>query len=151
MGSGQGLRAVPQRPGLSQEQIELITKWVDGGIRRGNNPSMLPKTPDFRHRRAVRRFKRSLRVSGRFTRRARMILDGLLPERVPADQSMQVVARLPGGHVEPLVWLHGYDAAIRIPSSSGGRSPPGGTVIQGVPSDAAHRADLPALMNPMSV
>jgi hypothetical protein len=28
---------------LSQEQIELITKWVDGGIRRGNNPGMLPQ------------------------------------------------------------------------------------------------------------
>jgi hypothetical protein len=31
---------------LSQEQIELITKWVDGGIRRGNNPGMLPKQRD---------------------------------------------------------------------------------------------------------
>ena len=32
---------------LSQEQIELVTKWVDGGIRRGNNPGMLPKPPNF--------------------------------------------------------------------------------------------------------
>src|SRR5262245_40836894 len=32
---------------LSQEQIELVTKWVDGGIRRGNNPKMLPPLPTF--------------------------------------------------------------------------------------------------------
>ena len=31
---------------LSQEQIEILTRWVDGGIRRGNNPQMLPKPPD---------------------------------------------------------------------------------------------------------
>ena len=33
---------------LSQEQIELVTKWVDGGIRRGNNPNMLPRPPAFK-------------------------------------------------------------------------------------------------------
>jgi hypothetical protein len=32
---------------LTPEQIELITKWVDGGIRRGNNPRLLPKEPVF--------------------------------------------------------------------------------------------------------
>ncbi len=32
---------------LMQEQIELVTKWVDGGIRRGNNPRLLPKPPVF--------------------------------------------------------------------------------------------------------
>ena len=31
---------------LSQEQIETLTRWVDGGIRRGNNPQMLPNAPD---------------------------------------------------------------------------------------------------------
>ena len=32
---------------LMQEQIELVTRWVDGGIRRGNNPRLLPKAPTF--------------------------------------------------------------------------------------------------------
>ena len=33
--------------GLTQEQIELITRWGDAGARRGNNPRMLPKLPTF--------------------------------------------------------------------------------------------------------
>lgn len=123
--------------GLSQEQIELITKWVDGGIRRGNNPSMLPKVPEFKPAAPFAASSDALRVSGRFTLLRAMVLDGLLPERIPPDQSMQVVAVMPGGHVEPLVWLHGYDA--RYPHPFLFRRPihlPAGTVIQGVPSDA---------------
>ncbi len=122
---------------LSQEQIELITKWVDGGIRRGNNASMLPKMPDFTPAAPFAVSSDALRVSGRFTLLRAMIVDGLLPERVPAGQSMQVVAVMPGGRVEPLVWLHGYDA--RHPHPFLFRRPihlAAGTVIQGVPSDA---------------
>ena len=48
---------------LTQEQIELITKWVDGGIRRGNNPRMLPEFP-FSNRPLHRRF-RSIRSGSR--------------------------------------------------------------------------------------
>ncbi len=122
---------------LSQEQIELITKWVDGGIRRGNNASMLPKMPDFKPDAPFAASRDALRVSGRFTLVRAMVLDGLLPERIPADQSMQVVAVMPSGHVEPLVWLHGYDARHSHPFLF--RRPlhlPAGAVIQGVPSDA---------------
>lgn len=114
-----------------------ISKWVDGGIRRGNNSSMLPKLPDFKPAAPFAVSNDSLRVSGRFTLLRAMILDGLLPERIPAGQSMQVIAVMPGGHVEPLVWRHGYDA--RHPHPFLFRRPihlPAGTVIQGVPSNA---------------
>jgi hypothetical protein len=122
---------------LSQEQIELITKWVDGGIRRGNNPSMLPKVPDFKSATPFAVSSDALRVSGRFTLLRAMVLDGLFPERVPAGQSMQVVAVMPGGHVEPLVWLHGYDARYPHPFLFRRQIHlPAGTIIQGVPSDA---------------
>src|SRR4029077_253455 len=33
--------------GLTQEQIELITDWVEGGSPRGNNPNALPAPPKF--------------------------------------------------------------------------------------------------------
>ena len=33
--------------GLTQEQIELITDWVEGSTPRGNNPNMLPAPPKF--------------------------------------------------------------------------------------------------------
>jgi hypothetical protein len=118
---------------LSQEQIELITKWVDGGIRRGNNPGLLPTTPEFKPG-PTSTSTASRRVSGTVTLDRAIVLDGLFPERVSPGQSFQVVAVLPGGHTEPLLWLHGYDPRYAHPFLL--RTPvrlPAGTVIRGVP------------------
>jgi hypothetical protein len=65
-------------------------------------------------------------------------LDGLMPETVPSGRSMRIVARLPGGSIEPLVWLDGYDERFRHPFLL--RKPlhlPAATIIDGVPPDAA--------------
>src|SRR5262245_17174495 len=99
---------------LSQEQIELITKWVDGGIRRGNNPAMLPKPPEFKPLPDAST-SGGLRVSGTVTLDRTVLLDGLFPEQVQSGQSFQVMAVLPQGHVEPLLWLHGYDPRYAHP------------------------------------
>src|SRR4029453_9298449 len=84
---------------LSQEQIELITKWVDGGIRRGNNPGMLPTPPEFKLVPASTPGI-AARVSGRWVVYRAFTLDGLIPEKLAPGQSVQIVARLPGGQVE---------------------------------------------------
>jgi hypothetical protein len=79
-----------------------------------------------------------LRVQGPFTLRDDMVLDGLQPEHAPAGHSMRIIAVRPGGSIEPLVWLHEYDG--RYPHAFLFRRPlrlPAGTVIQGVPSNAA--------------
>ena len=120
---------------LSQEQIELITKWVDGGIRRGNNPAMLPKPPEFKPSPRISNTA-SRPIRGTVTLDRAIVLDGLLAEQVMPDQSFQVVAVLPGGHVEPLLWLHGYDPRYAHPFLL--RTPlhlPAGTVIRGVPTN----------------
>jgi hypothetical protein len=122
---------------LSQEQIELITKWVDGGIRRGNNPGMLPKPPVFDPPPATPVPRSAVRVSGTTTLGRAMRLDGLIPERVAPGQSLQIVAVLPGGRIEPLAWLHGWES--RYPHTLLFRQAiqlPAGTVIRGVPPDA---------------
>ena len=121
---------------LSQEQIELMTKWVDGGIRRGNNAAMLPKLPEFK---PVPEGSTSggIRVSGTVTLDRTVLLDGLFPEQVSPGQSFQVVAVLPSRHVEPLLWLHGYDPRYSHPFLLRTRLRlPAGTVIRGVPRDA---------------
>jgi len=123
---------------LMQEQIELVTKWVDGGIRRGNNPRLLPKPPVFAAPAQQSSVSpAALRARGTLTLQHDIILDGVQPERVPPGRSMRIVAVLPGGAIEPLVWLHGYDS--RYPHPFLLRRPlrlPGGTVINGVPPDA---------------
>jgi len=121
---------------LTQEQIELVTKWVDGGIRRGNNRAMLPKPPEFLPKPGAAS-KPPIEVRGPSRLERAVLLDGLMPETVPAGQSMQVVAVLPGGRVEPLVWLHGYEARYGHPFLL--RRPillPAGTMIRGLPADA---------------
>ena len=121
---------------LSQEQVELITKWVDGGIRRGNNPDMLPKAPEFQPAAAAAP-EIAVRVSGRWVVDRPFTLDGLIPEKLASGQSFQIVARLPGGKVEPLLWLHAYDSRFSHPFLL--RRPlqlTAGAVIDGVPPDA---------------
>ncbi|MGH9145748.1 MAG: c-type cytochrome [Vicinamibacterales bacterium] len=123
--------------GLTQEQIELITRWVDGGARRGNNPRMLPKPPTFEMPEPFSFPTTAIPVSGPLELSRDTTLDGLLPEKVPPGRSMQIVAALPTGSIEPLLWLYEYDDRYRHPFLL--RRPihlPAGTIIQGVPADA---------------
>jgi hypothetical protein len=121
---------------LTPEQIELITKWVDGGIRRGNNPRLLPKEPVFEASAELPMPRNALRVQGSFTLPRDMVLDGLQPERVQPTQSMRIVAVSPEGRVQPLVWLHEYNSKyahqflFRQPMRLAA-----GTQIHGVPAD----------------
>ena len=121
---------------LSQEQIELMTKWVDGCIRRGNNPNMLPKTPEFKDT-AASQPEVAARVDGRWTADRPFTLDGLLPERVGASDEMRIVAVLPDGRVEPLLWLRDYNSRQAHPFLL--RRPlllPAGSEIRGLSSGA---------------
>jgi hypothetical protein len=122
---------------LSQEQIEILTRWVDGGIRRGNNPQMLPKPPDLTPKPVVP-LEPTVVVRGTTPLNRALLLDGVIPEDVPAVGSARVIAMLPNGRVEPLVWLHGYADRYRHPFLL--RRPimvPEGTTIRGLPAEAA--------------
>jgi hypothetical protein len=123
--------------GLTQEQIELVTRWVNAGARRGNNPRMLPKPPTFETAQPFVTSTTAIRVSGQFRLPEAVTLDGVIPEQVPPGRSMQIVAALPTGSVEPLVWLYEYDDRYQHPFLFRRLiSLPAGTTIQGVPSDA---------------
>jgi hypothetical protein len=123
--------------GLMQEQIELITRWVDSGARRGNNPRMLPKEPTFQTLQPFSVPANAIRVTGELELGKALTLDGLLPENVPSGRSIRVVATLPGGSIEPLVWLYEYEDRYKHPFLfRTAISLPAGTVIHGVPQDA---------------
>jgi hypothetical protein len=77
-------------------------------------------------------------VRGATTLERPLVLDGVVPQRVAAHQSIRMTAALPDGSVEPLIWLHHYDARYTHPFLF--RKPvrlPAGTIIGGVPDDAA--------------
>src|SRR5688572_28893535 len=122
---------------LSQEQIEIVTRWVDGGIRRGNNPQMLPKPPDLTPK-LVAPVEPSVVVRGTTRLSRALLLDGVIPEHVPGGGSARVIAMLPNGRVEPLVWLHGYADRYRHPFLFRLPSPlPEGPPFRAFPAHAA--------------
>jgi len=120
---------------LTQEQIELVNSWIAGDLPRGNNRRALPKEPTFTSPPPIAVPANAIRISGPTTLDRPLALDGLLPEHITPDQSFRVVAVLPDGRTQPLVWLHGYDQraphvfllrdALHLPAK---------TVIQGVPT-----------------
>jgi mono/diheme cytochrome c family protein len=122
---------------LTQEQIELIVDWIQNDAPRGNNRRALPTEPSFPPT-APAIYLPVKAVTGTTTLDRPVLLDGLLPEKISANQSVKITAALPDGTVEPLIWLHQYDQRYRHPFLF--RKPlrlPAGTVIRGVPNDAA--------------
>jgi mono/diheme cytochrome c family protein len=120
---------------LSQEQIELVVRWLSGDMRRGNRNAS-PKTPTFTEPAPVVVPPNAIRVSGPTTLQASVDVDGLFPEHVTPNQSLRIVAVLPDGRTRPLVWLHGYDE--RMPHLFLLRDVlhlPGGTMIRGIPPE----------------
>jgi len=118
---------------LTQEQISLFTDWVEGGAPRGNNPNALPPPPKFEAAAEFRTPANTTAITGDVRIDHAMTLEGLLPVHVPDGASMQIVAALPGGAVEPLLWIYEYTDKYQHPFLF--RKPvslPAGTVIRGV-------------------
>jgi hypothetical protein len=123
--------------GLTQEQLSLITDWVEGGTPKGNNPNALPAPPKFSSPPQFKVPTDTIRVSGQFRLDRAIVLDGILPGRIPQGTSMQVVAVLPDGQVEPLIWLYEYRDSYRHPFLlRKALDIPAGTLIRGVPGTA---------------
>lgn len=122
--------------GLTQEQLELITDWVEGGVPEGN-PKHLPAKPKPSKPDSIKANKNQMVLDGDITLIKPFKLDGLLPDVVPAGVRLRVVAQLPDGSVEPLLWLYEYKSQFRHPFLL--RKPlnlPKGTIIRGIPAGA---------------
>jgi mono/diheme cytochrome c family protein len=93
--------------GLSQEQIELLNDWIEGGAPEGD-PKLLPPPPDFNAKPAPEKPGAQTIVDGKLTLKAPLRVEGIRPNSVPEGTSLQVVAERPGGGIEPLLWLYNY-------------------------------------------
>jgi len=119
--------------GLTGEQIEWITAWVGGGVPEGD-PADLDTQPKPAEVPPEVSTKGEIVVSGEYRLSREFTIDGLVPKVVPDRESMQIIATLPDGRVEPLLWLYEYRSAFAHPFLL--RTPlklPRGTVISGVP------------------
>src|SRR6187402_1917826 len=122
---------------LSPEQIELIVRWVDSGIRRGSNPNQLPPTPPVAKNGSFSVPANATRVPVDGRLETSVVVDGLFVTAPAALASGRIWATLPTGAAIPLVWLHDYNNAFAHPFLlRAPRSLPPGTRIEGLPAGA---------------
>jgi hypothetical protein len=89
---------------LADPEIEMLVLWVEGGAPKGDD-IYLPRVPRFP---AVSRSapqKRGITVSGEMTLAHAITANGIAPGLMPAGTSMQIIAKLPDGSVENMLWL----------------------------------------------
>jgi hypothetical protein len=138
-GAVKGFGAFRNDQGLTEEQLELIVDWEEGGAPEGElkdlpGPPKLPKSPAAP---SFRPSAKDIAVSGDTTLQKPLKLDGIRPETVDDNANFQITAELPDGSVEPLLWLHNYkkqfshDFLLKRPLDL-----PAGTVVRGVPTEA---------------
>ena len=122
--------------GLTQEQIELLAEWVEGGAPEGD-PVLLPKRPDFDPKPAPAPAAPEIAVDRELALKYAVIVTGIHPAKVPEGSSLMVTATRPDGSVEPLLWLYDYKPRFaRSYRYSAALKLPAGTKIQVSPKDA---------------
>ncbi len=93
--------------GLTEEQLELIVDWEEGGAPEGD-PKNLPAPRKFPPAAAPVHSPKEIAVSGDRKLASAVRLDGLWPLRAPEGASFRITAELPDGSIEPLLWLHDF-------------------------------------------
>jgi len=121
---------------LTPEQIELIGDWVEGGSPEGE-PKDLPQTPKWTAPAPPPHGSAKLAISGEYKLRQPIDLAGIRPSKIESGASFQMMAELPDGSIQPLLWLQPYKPVFGHPFWL--RAPlalPAGTVIRGLPPGA---------------
>ena len=136
-GAVKGFGQFSNDQGMTQDELDIIANWVDGGAPEGT-ASDLPKDAKPEAPAAPKHTANEVIVSGEYKLSQPMAVQGLWPKSVPDKASIQVTAELPDGSIIPLVWLQGYQSTFDHPFLF--ETPlafPAGTQIHGVPSNAS--------------
>jgi hypothetical protein len=94
--------------GLTQEEIMIIAAWVIGGAPQGN-PALLPKQVANSKGSAALPVKDGPTVETRGELKEPLQAAGVRPLANQPVESARIVAKLPDGRIEPLVWLYHFD------------------------------------------
>jgi hypothetical protein len=89
---------------LTDPEIEMLVLWVEGGAPKGDD-IYLPSAPSFPDVSQSVPPTRGITVRGETTLARAVTVTGIAPREMPPGASMQIVARLPDGSVENLLWL----------------------------------------------
>ncbi len=132
-GAVKGFGSFRNDQALTQEELDLIGNWVNGGAPEGN-PNDLPPRPRVAPPLAFAHRPGEIVATGDYRFQRPFSLDGFWVIDLPKGQSAQVTIELPDGRIEPLVWFHDYPAQSGHPFLL--RTPlavPSGAVMRGLP------------------
>jgi hypothetical protein len=94
---------------LTQEQLELLSDWVEGGAPEGE-PRLLPKNPDLNPaREAQPKTGAEVIVDGRRTLKLPATFVAIRAKTLLEGSTIRVVAQRPDGSVTPLIWIYKYN------------------------------------------
>jgi hypothetical protein len=98
-GAVKGFGEFRNDPSLTQDEINRIAEWVEGGAPEGD-PEYMPGVPKTAAKPAPLRGRRTRALVGPTT------LVAIRP--LASAESSQITAELPAGGTIPLLWLHNY-------------------------------------------
>lgn len=109
-GAVKGVGEFRDDPSLSRVEIDMIVNWVEGGAPKGKD-MYLPAAPAFRG--AVKAASRELpgievASAAPVTLKAAAAAVAVAPRDLAGGASMEVIAYLPDGGVQHLIWLKDY-------------------------------------------
>lgn len=95
--------------GLTQEDLEIVGEWVEGGCPEGD-PAYLPPAPDFAapSGSSTTDSAPKIAVHGATTIRHAVEVAGIAPSRIPDGGVIQAVAIKPDGTIVPLLWIEEF-------------------------------------------
>ncbi|MGA7415238.1 MAG: cytochrome c [Bryobacteraceae bacterium] len=94
---------------LSQEEMLIIAAWVIGGAPQGD-PALAPRASTAAESTLTRTSLADvLSVSTRVTLAKPLLVSAITPAPMEKVNSARIVARLPDGRIQPLLWLYQYD------------------------------------------
>jgi hypothetical protein len=124
--------------GLTEEELEIISDWVEGGAPEGN-PKHMPEAPKPEKwlDGSVPKNSSEIAVSSGTKLDAAAQVLAIRPTDLKKGTSVQVIAARPDGSVEPLLWIYQYNGAYqRTYYYKKSITLPAGTEIEMSPADA---------------
>lgn len=120
--------------GLTEEQLELIVDWEEGGAPEGD-PKDLPAAIKFPEDGKFTHSPKEVLVNGETKLAQGITLEGVWPKTISDGAKWQVYAELPDTSIEPLIWFQNYKKEYDHPFLlRRSLKLPAGTVIRGLPA-----------------
>ena len=126
-GAVKGFGEFQHDQGLTQEQIEVIADWAEGGAPPGD-PKYLPALPEQKQTPSTNAAAGRIAVDGSLTLKSAITVSGIRAQKATDGATFMAVATRPDGTVEPLLWMYNYrpqfdcaywyNSALRLPAGT---------------------------------